>query len=130
MQCNRWCSAARQPCQGCSCAFAMAWNTDTKTCAEHVMMRNAQALQLESGQNIELRDDLTALSAELHRLQTQQAAAQQAQASVPSAPQPAPLPVDDSAVSPTAEDTAADAQASTAAQEEAQRLRRVRSTQQ
>jgi hypothetical protein len=90
-------------------------------------MHVVQALQLESGQNIELRDDLTALSAELHRLQTEQATQQQAQTCAPSPPQPASLLAVERPVSfPAAEDAPTDAQALSAAQEEAQQLRQVR----
>ena len=82
---------------------------------------SAQALQLESGQNIELREDLTALSAELHRLQTLQQEQQRVQSVEPSPVEPVSQP-EASAASPTVD--AADGGAAIA-EEQAQRLRSV-----
>ena len=82
----------------------------------------AQALQLESGQNTELRDDLTALSTELHRLQTEQAATQQAQASSPSPPESSPSLAEGPAAFPVAEHSASDGQVSSAALQEVEAL--------
>ncbi len=88
-----------------------------------------QALQLESGQNTELRDDLTALSAELHRLQTLETEREQAQSQPqpvePSPVEPAPSLTEAPAASETAEATVSQPDDSAASVEEVQRLRLV-----
>ena len=88
-----------------------------------------QALQLESGQNTELRDDLTALSAELHRLQTLETEREQAQ-SQPQPAEPSPAEPAVSATEAPAATEAAEAAVSTpgglaASEEEVHRLRLV-----
>ena len=87
-----------------------------------------QALQHESGQNAELREDLTALSAELHRLQTLQREQPQPQ---PETAEPSPSESAPELPEPLADPQAAEAAAGVnadlaAANEEAQPLRLVR----
>ncbi len=88
-----------------------------------------QALQLESGQNTELRDDLTALSAELHRLQMLETEREQAQSQprpVELSPaEPAPSLTEVPAASDTAEAVFSQPDGLAASAEEAQRLRLV-----